>query len=81
MSWDFSKLPAHEHARAIAAIEAMDFGVLIELHDRYGLSPYTYCCNKQGLLVWFRYGVASGQIKSDYDEVQRLRSCSAHTSE
>lgn len=79
MSWDFSKLPAHEHARAIAAIEAMDFGVLIELHDSYKLSPYTYCCNKEGLLVWFRYGVASGQIKLDYDEEQRARTSSAHT--
>lgn len=69
--WDFSALPESEHARAVEAVEALDYGMLLELHDRYQLSPYNYCCAKEALLVWFRYGIASGQIKKQNDVQQK----------
>lgn len=60
--WDFSRLPIEEHANVTAALLRRDARALLEIHDRYRLSPYTYCCDQSGLFRWFEYGVSSGKI-------------------
>lgn len=61
--WDFQRLPESEHDAAIKAVRSRDFDALRRLHDKYQLSPYSYCCNADGLLVWFNYAIESGKIK------------------
>lgn len=70
-NWDFKRLPKPEHARAIKAVESLDYELLRQLHDTYKLSPYTYCCDKQSLLVWFRYAIESRQIQTCDDDRQQ----------
>lgn len=48
MTWDFNKLPPHEHAGAVDAFTRRDIGHLIYLHDRYELSHRKYCCDGKG---------------------------------
>jgi len=55
--WDFSKLPESEHQAVIDAVGKKDFRTLISIHDRYGLSRFSYCCNAEGLLSWYQYGI------------------------
>jgi len=62
--WDFSKLPPQEHARVAQLVRAGQWKELVEIHDRYRLSPYSYCCEIEGLKAWYRHGVQSGQIKT-----------------
>lgn len=60
--WDFSRLPAEEHEKVADALTRRDARALLEIHDRYRLSPYTYCCDQAGLFRWFEYGISSGKI-------------------
>jgi hypothetical protein len=64
-SWDFSKLPNQEHAAAVDAFNAGNIRALLDLHDKYKLSPYVYCCDHNGLLAWFGDAIKSGDIKND----------------
>lgn len=69
--WDFSKLPEHEHAGAIEATQNARVGALILLHDRYQLSPYSYCgCSgdEQAVLRHFRAAIDGGKIKDNGTE-------------
>ena len=69
--WDFSKLPEHEHAGAIDATKNARVGALILLHDRYQLSPYSYCgCagDEQAVLRHFRAAIDGGKIKDNGTE-------------
>jgi len=43
--WDFTKLPKEEHAAIIQAYAENDARKLLEIHDKYKLSPHKYCCN------------------------------------
>lgn len=63
--WDFDKLPESEHKRVIELIEREAWRELITIHDQYNLSPYTYCCDIEGLKKWWRYGVDTGKIKAE----------------
>ncbi len=62
--WDFSKLPQSEHARVIELYNAGRWGDLAAIHDQYGLSNYSYCCDTSGLKVWYKFGIESGKIKA-----------------
>lgn len=62
--WDFSKLPASEHARVIELYNSGRWGDLAAIHDQYGLSNYSYCCDTSGLKVWYKFGIESGKIKA-----------------
>ena len=64
-SWDFSRLPKQEHATAMDAFNAGNIRMLLDLHDKYRLSPYTYCCDHNGLLAWFGDAIKNGDIKND----------------
>lgn len=63
-AWDFEKLPKSEHARVIDMVQAGQWKELIEVHDRYELSPYTYCCEIEGLKKWYRWAIENGKIKA-----------------
>lgn len=60
--WDFSKLPESEFDRVLFAVQSNDVRTLVEIHDRFGLSPYTYCCEMDGLLRWYTWAIDSGII-------------------
>lgn len=62
--WDFSKLPESEHARVVELFKAGAWKELIDIHDRYNLSPYTYCCEIEGLKAWYRWAIGTELIKS-----------------
>lgn len=61
-SWDFSKLPASEHERVVSLVNAGGWRELVEIHDRYKLSPYTYCCDISGLKNWYFWAIKTGVI-------------------
>lgn len=60
--WDFSKLPESEFDRVLFAFQSGDVKTLVEVHDRFGLSPYTYCCEMDGLLRWYGWAIQTGII-------------------
>lgn len=59
--WDFAKLPQDEHAVIIAAYAENDARKLLEIHDKYQLSPHKYCCI-DGLLAWYKWAIDNGII-------------------
>lgn len=61
--WDFSRLPGSEHSAVIAAFDAGNIRALVDIHDKYKLSPYNYCCDQTGLLAWFGDAIKTGLIK------------------
>lgn len=62
--WDFSKLPESEHANVKALLSANDIQSLVKIHDRYGLSPHSYCCSGiEGVRNWFEWAIKEGIIK------------------
>jgi len=60
--WDFTRLPESEHQRVLEAYAKGDVRRLIEIHDNYQLSEYSYCCNSTGLLAWFGEAIKNGTI-------------------
>lgn len=63
VSWDFTRLPESEHARVIELYNTGKWSALAAIHDKYVLSPYSYCCETQGLKNWYRFGIETGKIK------------------
>lgn len=61
--WNFDKLPESEHAKVADLIRVGDWGKLAVIHDKYELSPYTYCCDAEGLKNWFLWALKEGKIK------------------
>lgn len=62
--WDFSKLPESEHSNVKAALLANDIQSLVKIHDRYGLSPHSYCCSGiEGVKAWFEWAIKQGIVK------------------
>jgi len=66
-SWDWSKLPKHEHQRVIDRYNSRDAKTLMIIHNQYELSDELYCCTKQNEMVlnWFKYGIENGYIKGE----------------
>lgn len=63
-AWDFTKLPEDQHGRIIELYNAGRWNELAALHDKYGLSPYDYCCDLSGLKKWYKYGIETGRINA-----------------
>lgn len=62
--WDFSKLPESEHENVKAFLLANDIQSLVKIHDRYSLSPHSYCCSGvEGVKAWFEWAIKEGHIK------------------
>ena len=55
--WDFSKLPESERQNVIDLYNENQWGQLIEIHDRYGLSPNNYCCDVEPVKRWYKYAI------------------------
>lgn len=60
--WDFSKLPAHEHARVVQFVRQGAWRELVFIHDKYQLSPYEFCCDIEPLKKWFRWAVRTNVV-------------------
>lgn len=63
--WDFTKLPDDVHQTVISLFNKGDWRELSRVHDRYGLSPYSYCCDETGLKNYFEHGINTGKIKTE----------------
>ncbi len=61
--WEFDKLPPEEHTQVAQWIDQGNWGKLAAVHDKYALSPHSYCCDIEGLKNWFRWGLQNGKIK------------------
>ena len=61
--WDFEKLPLEEHTQVVEWIKQGNWGKLAAVHDKYALSPHSYCCDIEGLKNWFHWGLKNGKIK------------------
>ena len=62
--WDFSKLPESEHERVKEMLSENNIQGLVRIHDKYQLSPHSYCCSGvEGVLNWFQWAIDEGIIK------------------
>ena len=60
--WDFTKLPETEFDAVIFAVQSNDVKTLVDIHNKFVLSPYNYCCELDGLVRWFQSAIDSGII-------------------
>jgi len=62
--WNWSKIPESEHASILELYRNGEWKELADVHDKYEVSPYSYCCDLIGLQVWWKFGIDSGYIKN-----------------
>jgi hypothetical protein len=60
--WRFEKIPKEESSRIKELVLNKDFKSLFEIHNKYGLSDYDYCCPSVSILKWFEYAINEGII-------------------
>lgn len=68
-TWDFSKIPNDRQKYVIELYEQKDWEGLLEVHDVYRISQFSYeCCggkiNEDALASWFKYGIEKGFISA-----------------
>jgi len=70
--YDWSKLPTSEHNKAIQLFNNSDWDGLLQLHDKYKISGYTYCCASSavGLLNHFAHAIQEGFIEPQAESSQ-----------
>lgn len=61
--WNFDNLPKSEHNAAIEAYNKKQWGVLMEMHNKYQLSNVTFCCDHAPAKLWFEWAIQNGKIK------------------
>lgn len=69
--WDFSRLPASEHANVIALFKAQNWGELMAIHNRYVLSMNYYCCDEKPIIRYFQWAIDNGTIKNDEQKSEK----------
>jgi hypothetical protein len=62
-NWNFSKLPEHEYASVIEAVECGDMTLLTLIHNKYKLSNNEYCCPQSFIIKFFEDAIEKGLIK------------------
>jgi hypothetical protein len=60
--WDFSKLPDDKKQEARELFAAQKWGLLMKMHNNYGLSENQYCCDEQPIIKWFKWAIDNGKI-------------------
>lgn len=60
--WDFSKLPKAEHNRVIDLFNREQWGALMDIHNQYGLSESSFCCDYKPAKSWFGWAIDNGII-------------------
>ena len=60
--WDFSKIPADRHGEIVDMVERQQWGRLMDIHNEFGLSNQTLCCNNESAKRWFTWAVEKGVI-------------------
>lgn len=61
--WNWDKLPESEYQNAIDLFNAQRWGALMALHNKYGLSPQTLCCDDAPVRTWFEWAIKEQIIK------------------
>ncbi len=70
--WNFERLPEKEHGRVIDALQRRDERTLLEIHNAYQLSDYTYCCNLTGVVNHFIWAVENGIINGNNERAVEI---------
>ena len=60
--WDFTKLPDDKKQEAKELFAAQKWGLLMKMHNDYGLSENNYCCDEQPIIKWFKWAIQNGKI-------------------
>lgn len=63
--WDFTRLPKDKHAEVIELFNNQRWGLLMQIHNDYALSPNVYCCNEAPIIRYFTWAIENGKIKAD----------------
>lgn len=61
--WDFTKIPADRHGEIVDMVERQQWGRLMDIHNEFGLSAQTLCCNNESAKRWFTWAVENGLIQ------------------
>lgn len=62
MGWDFSKLPDDQHQIVAEHFFAHRWRALIEIHNKFMLSPNRICCDTTIVIRWFRWAIVEQKI-------------------
>lgn len=64
--WNFAKLPENEHEGVLRAFSEEDWETLLDIHDKYELSPWSYCCGpwREAMKNYYGKAIKNGKIKS-----------------
>lgn len=66
MSWQYNKIPEHQHNAVIEAVEKRDLQKLLSIHNEYKLSTHNYtCCGIDDLIKHFKYAIEIGEVKAN----------------
>jgi hypothetical protein len=60
--WDFSKLPDDKKQEARELYADQKWGLLMKMHNDYGLSENQYCCDEKPIIKWFKWAIDNGKI-------------------
>lgn len=60
--WNFDKLPKSEHKRVIELYSRQQWGALMDIHNQYGLSDASFCCDYKPAKSWFGWAIENGII-------------------
>lgn len=63
--WDFSKLPKEEHENVVNLVTLKQWGKLMDIHNKYQLSPTFFCCDEKPAQRWFTWAVEQKIIQAD----------------
>lgn len=61
--WDFTKIPADRHGEIVDMVEREQWGRLMDIHNEFGLSAQTLCCDNESAKRWFTWAVENGLIQ------------------
>jgi hypothetical protein len=55
--WDFTKIPDSEWQNIENLYNKNNYVKLVQIHDRYKVSEYDYCCREKGFMKWIKAGI------------------------
>lgn len=61
--WDFTKIPPDRHGEIVEMVEQKQWGRLMDIHNEFGLSSQTLCCNDESAKRWFTWAIENGLIE------------------
>ena len=63
--WDFTKLPREEYNNVVELVALKQWGKLMDIHNKYQLTPTFFCCDEKPAQRWFTWAVEQKIIQAD----------------